>query len=207
MSNADLPCLSSCACRSSPSSAPGSWLPPLYPRIRLPRPSVNTGHFRVLSTAGCCGVFLAATALRWGFATMTLRLSPYPAIGDFLPSLYSPWLGERCRLKILCTTVIHCHWALTLFLQHLLNRLMPIISVILANTGSTRAESPAVDRLAFVGIDFLLHAFDHAGFSFWCVSQQTLSWRGVRWSGFFRHLDFNGHAGQSFSYAWNCMNR
>ena len=60
----------------------------------MPRPSVNTGHFRVPSATGCCGVFLAATVLRRGFATMTLRLSPYPAIGGFSPSLCFPWLGE-----------------------------------------------------------------------------------------------------------------
>ncbi len=44
----------------------------------VPRPSVNTGHFRVPSAAGCCGVFLAATVLRWGFATMALRFKSLP---------------------------------------------------------------------------------------------------------------------------------
>ena len=65
----------------------------------VPRPSVNTWHFRVPSAAGCCGVFLAATALRLGIATMALRLSPYPAIGGYSPSLCSPWLGGGETLR------------------------------------------------------------------------------------------------------------
>ena len=39
----------------------------------VPRPSVNTWHFRVPSAVGCCGVFFAPTVLRRGSATMTLR--------------------------------------------------------------------------------------------------------------------------------------
>jgi len=62
----------------------------------VPRPSVNTWHFRVPSAFG-----LAAHALPrppCGPAdshrpTMALRLSPYPAIGGFSPALRSPWLG------------------------------------------------------------------------------------------------------------------
>ena len=40
------------------------------------------------------GVFLAATVLRLGFATMTLRLSPYPAIGG-LPAIALLSLARR----------------------------------------------------------------------------------------------------------------
>ncbi len=45
---------------------------------RVPRPSVNTGHFRVPSATGCCGVFLAPTVLWRGFATNDATLKSLP---------------------------------------------------------------------------------------------------------------------------------
>ena len=48
-------------------------------RAVVPQPSVNTGHFRVPSVAGCCGVFFAPTVLWVGNTTMMLRWIP-PAL-------------------------------------------------------------------------------------------------------------------------------
>ncbi len=75
----------------------------------MPRSSVNTGHFRVPRARG---VFLAATVPRRGNATMTLRLSPYLAIGGYSPALYSPWLGVSAP-HVLLRRVFFNHTILT----------------------------------------------------------------------------------------------
>ncbi len=66
-----------------------------------PRGAAALSKHLALPCAKCLrarGVFLVTTVLRRGFATMTLRLSLYPAIGGFLPSLCLPWLGGCCYI-------------------------------------------------------------------------------------------------------------
>ena len=76
----------------------------------VPRPSVNTWHVRVPSAAGCCGVFLAPTALRLENATMALRWVPTQLSGASRqcgPNLWAIALLSLAR-RMLTSIISYC---------------------------------------------------------------------------------------------------